>query len=172
MAIAMNQDTLQALRGVRANEVPIFSLQGYVTMAKLVSNYDGDTANIIFPYHGTWMHMRARFYGYDTCEMKPSLKDPERDIKKKKAAAAKLRLWQLCTKSDSEPGSDHSTLILIQCGDFDKYGRLLVTAYPEGTHVETIEFDKSINAVMISEGHGYAYEGGRKSTSFGGAAQV
>ena len=152
----------QLLCNASAESVPIFSLNGYTTWAKLVSNYDGDTGNVVFLYNGSLMHMRARFAGYDTCEMKPSLTDPERDNKKKKALAAKARLWELC-----HPQADNNSLILIQCGEFDKYGRLLITAYPEHNLPESLDFSNSINAIMIHEGHGYIYAGGKKSATFG-----
>jgi hypothetical protein len=38
------------------------------------------------------MRMKARFYGYDTCEIKPSLKDPKRDEKKKKSIRSKRKI--------------------------------------------------------------------------------
>lgn len=115
------------------------------------------------------MRMKARFTGYDTCEMKPSLKDPKRDEKKKRAQEAKERLWFLCTNSN-DLKENHSTLIKIKCGEFDKYGRLLITAFNEQTNFEQLndksQFDLSINAQMINEGHGYIYEGGTKDNNF------
>ena len=167
-----NNTLLDTLRTTQKNHIPVFSLNGYISYAKMVSNYDGDTCNIVFPYHGMLMHMRARMTGYDTSEIKPSLNDPHRDIKKKKALAAKERLWQLCTNSQSEPGTFHTHLIVIKCGEFDKYGRLLVTAFPYDTDMKSIiddspdVFHMSINHRMISEGHGYVYNGGTKDGKF------
>lgn len=155
---------LEKLKTVKATDIPVFTLKGYVTPAKLVSIYDGDTGDIVFPYQGSLMHVKARFMGYDTCEMKPLLSDPERESKKKRAILAKNRLWQLCTGCESCEKTDHNTLITVVCSDFDKYGRTLVTAYPYGTDVETCT--KSINQQMIDEGHAYVYDGGKKSTTF------
>jgi len=139
---------------------PLFSLNGYETEAKLLSNYDGDTGDILFIYNNNPMHMKARFMGYDTCEMKPSLKDPQRNDKKKKAMEAKQRLWYLCTNTNNF-NENHKTLIKIKCHDFDKYGRLLITAYKNDGSNEL-----SINQQMIDEGYGYVYDGGTKNNQF------
>lgn len=159
----------QLLIDATIDKYPLFSLKGLITYAKLLSNYDGDTGDILFIYNQMPMRMKARFTGYDTCEMKPSLKDPKRDEKKKRAQEAKERLWFLCTNSNDFL-LNHSTLIKIKCGEFDKYGRLLIIAFNEQTNFEQLDdksqFDLSINAQMINEGHGYIYEGGTKDNNF------
>ena len=137
---------------------PLFSLNGFETYAKLLSNYDGDTGDILFIYNGSPMRMKARFTGYDTCEMKPSLKDPSRDDKKKRAMEAKQRLWYLCTNTN-DFNDTHQTLIKIKCHEFDKYGRILITAFRDNEEL-------SINQQMINEGHGYVYNGGTKNSQF------
>ena len=160
---------MEELRNIELSTYPIFSLKGLITEAKLLSNYDGDTADIILFYKGIPMHLKARFYGYDCSEMKPSIKDPNRDEKKKKAIEAKKRLWYLCTNQEED--KSHKTLIKIKCGEFDKYGRVLITAFKEdfdlNSNINRIKTDDelfklSINNQMISEGHAYAYFGGTK----------
>ena len=143
---------------------PLFSLKGLISKAKLLANYDGDTADILFIYDNKPIHMKARFYGYDCNEMKPALTDPKRDEKKKKAIEAKERLWLLCTNNNPQ------TLIKIKCYEFDKYGRILVNAFNEDCKIEDIKnedelFELSINKKLIDEGHGYPYYGGTKNQS-------
>jgi len=154
------------LRNCELNTCPLFSLNGYITKCKLLNNYDGDTADIIIFYKHILMHLKARFYGYDCCEMKPLLKDPERDNKKKKAIEAKNRLWKLCTNEDEY--KSHKRLINIRCGDYDKYGRILIIAFEEDYEIDKNKtddeiFKDSINYKMIEEGHGYLYYGGTKN---------
>jgi len=162
-------ELVERLKTVRVEDVPVFSLKGYSTLAKVVALYDGDTGDIVFPYNGTLLHVKARFVGYDTCEMKPSLSDPDRESKKKRALAAKQRLWHLCTACQDFT-KDHQTLILVKCGEFDKYGRTLVTAFPMDAQSvitglsEEEAFNFSINKQMINEGHAYAYDGGKKQS--------
>ena len=146
------------LKNATLDSYPLFSLNGLDTYAKLLSNYDGDTGDILFIYNGSPMRMKARFTGYDTCEMKPSLKDPLREDKKKRAMEAKQRLWYLCTNTNDFKDT-HQTLIKIKCHEFDKYGRILITAFKDNEEL-------SINQQMINEGHGYAYDGGTKNSQF------
>ena len=136
------------LRIAKINDYPLFSLKGHICLAKLLSNYDGDTGDILFTYINNIMRMKARFFGYDTAEIKPSLNDPNRDEKKKKAKEAKERLWNLCTNNN-----DNQRLIKIKCYEFDKYGRLLV---------ELFFNDKSINDILIEENFAKRYDGGKK----------
>ncbi len=105
------------------------------------------------------MRVKARFYGYDCSEMKPSLNDPKREEKKIKAKIAKQRLWDLCTNNSET--EKHETLIFIHCYDYDKYGRLMVVAYQLPVDGNEL-FENSINNKMIEEGHGYSYYGGKK----------
>ncbi len=150
----------EILRIADINSYSLFSLKGLITKAKLLANYDGDTGDILFIYDNKIMRMKARFYGYDSNEIKPPLNDPKRDEIKKKAIEAKNRLWELCTSNNS------TKLIKIKCCEFDKYGRLLIIAFDENKDInglnDTDLFDLSINKQMINEGHGYSYYGGTK----------
>ena len=162
-------NNLELIRNANIHTYPLFTLKGYITYAKLLSNYDGDTGDILFLYNEKPMRMKARFNGYDTCEIKPLLNDPRRDEKKQRAKEAKKRLWKLCTNMDEE-GVEHKTLIRIVCDDFDKYGRLLIIALQDNIDImnknnEEI-FEISINNQMIKEGHGYKYSGGTKMNDF------
>lgn len=169
MSSLTHSDIIDRLKNVQLEDVPLFSLKGYSTPAKVVSLYDGDTGDIIFPYNGSLLHVKARFVGYDTCEMKPLLSDPDRESKKKRALAAKQRLWTLCTGCQDFT-TEHQTLIFVRCGEFDKYGRTLVTAFPLSAQntldglSEDDAFNMSINKQMINEGHAYAYDGGKKQS--------
>ena len=159
---------MDILREMELTSYPLFSLKDYMTYAKMLSNYDGDTANIIFMYNEKPMHVKARFMGYDTSEIKPLLNDPKRDEKKQKAKLAKQRLWTLCTNNEDDENckNPHKTLIQIKCYSYDKYGRLLVLAFPENVDLTNKDekelFELSINSQMIKEGHGYQYSGGKK----------
>lgn len=152
--------SLDLIRKTEINDYPLFSLKGFKTHAKLLANYDGDTADIFFIYKDIPMRVKARFYGYDCSEMKPSLNDPKREEKKMKAKIAKERLWNLCTNNSKT--EKHETLIFIECYDYDKYGRLMVVAYQVPMDDKELLFENSINNKMIEEGHGYSYYGGKK----------
>jgi len=148
------------LRSADINSFPLFSLYGHISLAKLLSNYDGDTADILFIFNDKPMRMKARFFGYDSPEIKISIDDPNRIDKKKKAIEAKEFLKSLCTNDDN------NKLIKIKCLDFDKYGRILILAFDENIDISNYNdnelFNLSINFQMIKNGFGYEYYGGSK----------
>jgi len=133
-------------------DVPYFNFKNKSFIAKPCHIYDGDTFSVIFDYHGELIKYRCRCYGYDTPEMRPSLKNPNRDHEKKLAYAAKERIIELL---EAHP----SKLIRIECLDFDKYGRILIKAYNNVN-------EKSINEIMVEEGHGKWYDGGTKDSNW------
>lgn len=127
-----------------------FSFCGESFRAKVVEVYDGDTIRIVFDVAGFGrVQWRARMVGYDSPEMKPPLSDPGREEIKKKAVAARVALV----------GRVLNKVVRCDCGEFDKYGRVLVMLY---THDVP---GTSVNDWMIAQGHGYAYDGGKKPNS-------
>lgn len=161
---------MDKLKQAKLENYPLFSFNEIITQAKIVKNYDGDTADMCFLYNDNVIHVKARFKGYDAPEKKISPTDPKRLEKKKKGKDAQLRLWQLCTNCE-KLDQDHETLINVYCHEFDKYGRLLITAFPINYNIEILTpyeelFKNSINYKMIQEGLGYTYDGGTKNKEF------
>jgi tRNA G10 N-methylase Trm11 len=58
--------------------IPYFSFKGKTFYALPCHIYDGDTFSVIFDYKGELVKYKCRCMGYDTAEMKPSLKDENR----------------------------------------------------------------------------------------------
>jgi len=129
-----------------------FSFVGKTFFARPINIYDGDTFSIIFLHNNNVIKYRCRCLGYDSPEMKPSLSNPNRDKEKALANLAKNRMTELLTKHESG-------LVFIECFEFDKYGRILVRVY---NMIDT----KSINEIMVEEGHGKNYDGGKKDTNW------
>ena len=145
------EEQIQKLRSVDYKKVPLFSFQNKVILARVIEVYDGDTCTVLFEYGGEIIKYKCRAMGYDCAEMKPKKDDPNRDQEKKLALAAKARFIELMGGSDA--------VVNMKCLQFDKYGRILAYLYKLSDDVEK---DPSINSLMISEGHGKAYEGGTK----------
>ncbi len=119
-----------------------FSLNGYKTYAKCVHVYDGDTIHVVFKLHNTgechkWI---IRLIGIDTPEIKS--KNPS-----EKQKAIQTRDYLRSKILDK--------IIILDCLDFDKYGRLLGYIFLEG-------YEKSINQELIDNGFAKAYDGGTK----------
>ena len=125
-----------------------FSLEGITKLCKVVSVYDGDTCNVVFDHNGVINRWNVRMNGYDTPEMRPSKKLPNRDEIKKKAIQSRDFLKSLVCNENQ--------LVYIKCGEFDKYGRLLGELFINENDEE------SVNNLMIKNGHGYEYHGGTK----------
>ena len=121
-----------------------FSLNGYKTFAKCVHAYDGDTIHVVFkmPHSNEYNKWVIRMMGIDTPEIKS-----KNTNEKQLAVKARDFLRELMLDK----------IIIIECLDFDKYGRLLGNLFIEGS-------DISISNMMIEKGYAKAYDGGTKTT--------
>jgi endonuclease YncB( thermonuclease family) len=145
---------LEKLKDANKGNTPLFSFNGIDTYAKAVDFYDGDTFNIIISHYDLVYHLKARMFGYDSPEMKPSLSLENREEIKKNAITAKNRLAELLSGKEC---------FRVHCHEFDKYGRLLVSVMcDDGVSNPSYDFENTLNAQMIKEGHGYVYHGGTK----------
>jgi len=158
---------LDKLRGLTDNDIGEFSLAGRKTVGKIVDIYDADTCKIIFGLDNVIVKFNCRLSGIDTPELKPPRSNPDRDIEKKAAQKARNRLIQLSTDCDcgletklsrkykKSLLSKNEKLINVNCGDFDKYGRLLV-------EISDINADNSYNDILVEEKYANKYDGGKK----------
>ena len=79
--------------------------------------------------------------------MKPPLNKADRANEIIAAKRAKARLEDLVLNK----------IVVLKSHGFDKYGRVLGELYLNSSNLRS-----SVNAIMISEGHGYPYDGGTK----------
>ena len=121
----------------------------YEYTAKLQRVVDGDTCDALIDLgFDTWVKKRIRFKGVDTWECRT------RDLdEKKKGLAAKEFTKNLLENSDDGK-------FALRSHGVGKYGRVLGELFVKG---ET----KSINDLLLENGHAYEYEGGKKKV-FGG----
>jgi len=124
-------------------------MEKYIYRAKLDRVVDGDTVDALIDVgFDIWFKKRIRFMGLDTWESRT--KDLE---EKKKGKLAKERTRQLLEEVSSKPG-----YFRIKSHGLGKYGRVLG---------ELFVMDKdgkqwNINETLITEGHAYVYDGGKK----------
>ena len=145
--------TKSKLKKATFKNTPEWTLKDRVFSVKVVKVYDGDTIWIALPLNGRICRMKVRLMGVDTPELKPpkSKKNREKEIKKAKAARDFL----------SEMIMDK--IITIECGGWDKYGRLLGTLFIKKRKYCT-NYKININQLLIDKKHGVPYFGGTKST--------
>ena len=116
----------------------------YGYSCKLERVVDGDTCDALIDLgFNTWVKKRIRFKGVDTWECRT------RDLdEKKKGLAAKAFTKDLLENSDDGKFS------IISYG-VGKYGRVLGELFVKG-------HEKSVNDLLLENGHAYEYEGGKK----------
>ena len=121
----------------------------YEYTAKLERVVDGDTCDALIDLgFDTWVKKRIRFKGVDTWECRT--RDKEEKVKGLAAKAFTKDLLE---------NSDEGKFVLKSYG-VGKYGRVLADLFVKGN-------DKSINKLLLENGHAYEYEGGKKKV-FGG----
>ena len=129
------------------DDVKMFTLEGESHVAKVVSVYDGDTIKVVFPIFKKNFKWNCRVAGLDTPELRT--KD---EGEKKNGYYVRDRLREKIL----------DRLVIVKCGEFDKYGRLLVDIYLDELHV---------NQCLIDKKYALIYDGGTK-TSWAGASYI
>ncbi|WP_396189535.1 thermonuclease family protein [Flavobacterium sp.] len=131
-------NTITELENLDCSVVKRFSLKDMIIDAKVVSVYDGDTITIVFKLFENYYKWSCRLDGIDTPELKTKNID-----EKQEAIRARDYLRSIIMNK----------IVSITCGDFDKYGRLLVTVFYNNDNV---------NNRMIQSGYAKSYHGGTK----------
>ena len=115
----------------------------YKYKCKLVRVIDGDTADVMIDLgFDTWIKSRLRFKGVDTWEKRT--RDKEEKIKGIAASAFTQKYLEM-----------NEGNFVIQSFGRGKYGRVLAEIFIDGE-------EKSLNELLIENGHAYIYEGGKK----------
>ena len=121
----------------------------YIYRGKLERVVDGDTIDALIDVgFDIWIKKRIRYSGIDTWESRT------RDLEEKaKGLEAKARNKELLMEVSSKPG-----YFRLKSFGVGKYGRVLGEIYIEDKEGKQY----NINKTLISEGHAYVYEGGKK----------
>lgn len=154
-------DEEQKLLELNYKTTPEFSLDGSTLLCRIVDVYDGDTVTAAMLLHNQPVTFRCRLLGIDAPEMKNSTKT--------EAIAARNALISMCSSvafSNPDATRDdvrthleiHKKLMRVECGDWDKYGRLLVTLKSHDGNFRAT----SCNQALIDGGFAKSYFGGTK----------
>ena len=121
----------------------------YIYRAKLDRVVDGDTVDAMIDVgFDIWVKKRIRYMGIDTWESRT------RDLdEKKKGLAAKARNKELLLNVSEKPG-----YFRLKSHGVGKYGRVLGELFIQDA--EGVQYN--INETLVTEGHGYVYDGGKK----------
>ena len=124
-------------------------MEKYIYRGKLERVVDGDTIDALIDVgFDIWIKKRIRYSGIDTWESRT------RDLEEKaKGLEAKARNKELLMEISSKPG-----YFRLKAFGVGKYGRVLGEIFIEDKDGNQY----NINETLISEGHAYVYEGGKK----------
>ena len=124
-------------------------MEKYINRGKLERVIDGDTIDALIDVgFDIWIKKRIRYSGIDTWESRT------RNLEEKaKGLEAKARNKELLMEVSSKPG-----YFRLKSFGVGKYGRVLGEIYIEDKEGKQY----NINKTLISEGHAYIYEGGKK----------
>ena len=125
------------------------AMDKYIYRGKLERVVDGDTIDALIDVgFDIWLKKRVRYSEIDTWESRT------RNLEEKKLGlAAKARNKELLMEVSSKPG-----YFRIKSHGLGKYGRLLGEIYIQDKDGNQI----CINKQLITEGHAYTYDGGKK----------
>ena len=121
----------------------------YIYRGKLERVVDGDTIDALIDVgFDVWVKKRIRYKGIDTWESRT------RNLEEKKLGlAAKARNKQLLEEVSSKSG-----YFRLKSYGVGKYGRVLADIFIMDANGVQI----NVNQALITEGHAYVYEGGKK----------
>jgi len=124
-------------------------MEKYIYRGKLERVVDGDTIDALIDVgFDIWVKKRIRYKGIDTWESRT------RDLDEKaKGLEAKARNKELLMEVSSKSG-----YFRLKSFGVGKYGRVLGEIYIEDAEGKQY----NINETLISEGHAYIYDGGKK----------
>jgi micrococcal nuclease len=124
-------------------------MEKYIYRGKLERVVDGDTIDALIDVgFDIWVKKRIRYSGIDTWESRT------RDLEEKaKGLEAKARNKELLLEISSKSG-----YFRLKSYGVGKYGRVLGEIFIEDKDGKQY----NINETLISEGHAYVYDGGKK----------
>ena len=142
------------LQSIERCDLVDFSYKGVVTLAKVVSVYDGDTCRLAFPYPNRYPNgeteiimKSCRLACIDTPEIRTT-----NTKEKEKGLEAKEYLCSIIS----------GNLVFVKFGKDDKYGRPLITLYRKEEDFNKHGFKASINQMMLNSNHAQLYDGKTK----------
>ena len=139
-------DTFELLSKTKSN-TSLFSLNGKTFTAKVVYIYDGDTIHVVFKVFGEYHRWNCRISGVDTPEMRTKNENEKkmgyhvRDVLREKF---------------------QDKIVQVKCGEFDKYGRLLLDVVLPDDMLVDGQSEKMLSEWLIANQYAYSYDGGTK----------
>lgn len=137
----LSRHKMKKLSEATMENTEYFSFDGKTITAKCVDVYDGDTCTVAIHVGNLGVKLfKVRILGLDTPEIRT------RNTEEKKIGLE---------VKDFVKNLILNEIIILECGSFDKYGRLLA-------NIKILNQDKYLKDILIESGMGIAYDGGKK----------
>ena len=136
------------------NKIQLFSLKNEFKYGFVVDVYDGDTCKINMKFKDKLYKWNCRLMGIDTPELRT-----KNNKEKECGYYVRDKLRENILKK----------IVVVQCLEFDKYGRLLVYLYQYDenksldSYKESTNTTDSINQWLINNNYALSYDGGTKT---------
>ena len=140
---------LEELKSKTKSNTDYMSLENKEYIAKIVYIYDGDTMHVVFKEFGQYFRWNCRISGVDTPELRTK-NEKEKELGYKVRDVLRLKFMDKIVK--------------IKCGEFDKYGRLLIDVYVPDEFKSPEKETQMLSSWLIENGYAYAYDGGTKKS--------
>lgn len=154
----MQEHKEDRMREMTYDNLEEYSFKGKEMWAKVLDVYDGDTITVTVKVEDKYYRMNCRLQGIDTPELK-SEDQEEKDAAKR----ARQHLIELLTgqkmgaeatrKEVQAMCGNVNSVVKVECGEADKYGRTLV---------EIWKGEECVNEKMKKDGYAGVYDGGTK----------
>lgn len=126
-----------------------FSLENETKIGKCVDVYDGDTIQVVFQMQTELFRWTCRLTGIDT----PEIRTRNKTEKQFGYTVRNYLRERILNK-----------MVVIECGEFDKYGRLLGKIFLKEENDEQSGGGESvsINDWLVQNKYAFPYDGGKK----------
>ncbi len=142
-------EELEILNSKTKENTEYMTLENNEYQAKIVYIYDGDTMHVVFKEFDNYFRWNCRISGVDTPELRTK-------NEREKEMGYKVR--------DELRKLFMNKIVKIKCGEFDKYGRLLIDVYvPDDIRSEN-KTEQMLSEWLIENKYAYAYDGGTKQS--------
>ena len=160
------------LKKCTTSDIDKFSLDGRIYQCRVADIYDADTITVLISMKGELVKYSVRIWGIDAPEMKPKNSESEeaKQAEKKAAKRSRNRLMQLLLNDESiKLDTDYkrseirdicqstSKIHMLECMEFDKYGRLLGKIKVKNNNIKEYAHD-----ILVRENFAYSYFGKTK----------
>ena len=140
---------IEGLKDKTKENTDYMTLENNEYTAKIVYIYDGDTMHVVFKEFGQYFRWNCRISGVDTPELRTK-NENEKELGYKVRDVLREKLM--------------NQIVKIRCGEFDKYGRLLIDVYMPNKYKNPEKETQMLSEWLIENKYAYAYDGGTKQS--------